>query len=887
MPSARVLIDGPSGLVFDYAVPAGMPVVPGCRVKVPLRAKSTGGTVLSLEDEAQPGFKMREIVELSDPEPLLTPALLETGRWIADYYGSRTEAVIRALLPEAVRTEEHGAKTRRIAVLGELPDDEELEKISRRATRQYAIIELLRAAPDNRLPVADLGSNAAAPVRTLASRGIIRVVEEDVRRDPDADGVEPVQSKPIDLTDEQAAALDSINEALLAPKAEVAKPILLHGVTGSGKTEVYLQATAKVLELGRTVLVLVPEISLTPQTVRRFRSRFAALGEQVAVLHSHLSQGERFDEWHRIRKGGARIVIGARSAVFAPLPELGLILVDEEHENSYKQENPPRYHGRDVAVLRSRIEGCAVVLGSATPSLESFHNAQTGKYQLLRLTKRIDDRKLPLIRVVDLRMEAKKRKRGAAILSDRLRSELGDKLTRSEQVILFLNRRGFARSLQCPKCGHVCTCPHCAVALTYHRTDERLVCHVCGHQAVVPRRCPECRDPAILLQGFGTQKVEEVLNKVLPDAKIARIDADVARRKNALRDMLNDFKANKIDVLIGTQMIAKGLHFPERHPRRHPQRRPLSAHPGLPRRRAHLPAPHPGRRPRRPRRTRGRGRHPDLHPAFALGAVRTPPRLRRLRRAGTRVPPPVRLSAIHPLRAAHRPLDPRAARRVHAAVAPPAARRGPARRDYPRRTAALAAGQGARSVSFPAHPARPQTPRTLPPRPANPRAEPGARRRDRGLRHGRSEFHLNPGNLSAGDRKPGGFHWRSIETMDASYVALIALAVLIVGLFVLKRLRQVPASKALELLRAGALVLDVRSSDEFATDHVPKAVNLPLEQVQRRIADLAPEHSKPILVHCLSGTRSGMACRILRGLGYTRVHNLGSLGRARSLVRKM
>jgi len=595
MPSARVLIDGPSGLVFDYAVPAGMPVVPGCRVKVPLRAKSTGGTVLSLEDESQPCFKMREIVELSDPEPLLTPALLETGRWIADYYGSRTEAVIRALLPEAVRTEDHSAKTRRIAVLGELPDEEGLAKISRRATRQYAIIELLRAAPENRLPVSEFGANAAAPVRTLASRGIITIIEEDVRRDPDADGVEPVASKPLELTDEQATALDSVNAAVVSraerdnrsaaemaagkpersdgpeggrpegrinPKPENSKPILLLGVTGSGKTEVYLQAAARVLELGRTVLVLVPEISLTPQTVRRFRARFAALGEQVAVLHSHLSQGERFDEWHRIRKGGARIVIGARSAVFAPLPDLGLILVDEEHENSYKQENPPRYHGRDVAVLRARIEGCAVVLGSATPSLESFHNAQTGKYQLLRLTQRIDNRKMPLIRVVDLRMEAKKRKGGAAILSDRLRSELGDKLSRDEQAILFLNRRGFARSLQCPKCGHVCTCPHCAVALTYHRTDERLVCHVCGHQAVVPRRCPECRDPAILLQGFGTQKVEEVLNKVLPDAKIARIDADVARRKHALRDMLNDFKANKIDVLVGTQMIAKGLHFP-------------------------------------------------------------------------------------------------------------------------------------------------------------------------------------------------------------------------------------------------------------------------------------------------------------------------------------
>jgi primosomal protein N' (replication factor Y) len=339
-------------------------------------------------------------------------------------------------------------------------------------------------------------------------------------------------------------------------------PILLHGVTGSGKTEVYLQAARAALDLGKTVLVLVPEISLTPQTVRRFRARFAGIQEQVAVLHSNLSQGERFDEWHRIRKGVARIVIGARSAVFAPLPDLGLILVDEEHENSYKQDQIPRYHGRDVAVLRAHLEGCTIVLGSATPSLESFQNTLTGKYQLVRLAKRADGQSLPLIRILDMRLESKKHKGGMAILSDRLRTALEQRIAKNEQSILFLNRRGFARSLQCPSCGHVCMCPHCAVALTYHREDERLCCHVCGHQAVVPRKCPECRDPAIALQGFGTQKVEEVLAKVLPAAKIARIDADAMRKKNALRDLLNAFQARKIDVLIGTQMIAKGLHFP-------------------------------------------------------------------------------------------------------------------------------------------------------------------------------------------------------------------------------------------------------------------------------------------------------------------------------------
>ena len=412
-----------------------------------------------------------------------------------------------------------------------------------------------------RLAVADLGDGNAGALKSMEKAGLLRLETEEVRRDPDANNVEEIlESKPLDLNPGQAAALDVVLSAVAEP--EKSKPILLLGVTGSGKTEVYLQAAQRALDFGKTVLVLVPEISLTPQTVRRFKCRFAAMQDQVAVLHSNLSQGERFDEWHRIRKGTARIVIGARSAVFAPLPNLGLILVDEEHENTYKQENVPRYHGRDVAVLRAAFEPCAIVLGSATPSLESWNNTLTGKYDLLRLNERADGASMPLVRVVDMRIEQTKHKGAPAILSDKLRSALEQRLEKGEQSILFLNRRGFARSLQCTACGHVCQCPHCAVALTYHRTDERLVCHVCGYQSIVPRKCPECRDPNILLQGYGTQKVEEVMAKVFPKAKFARIDADAMRRKNALRDTLSAFKAHKIDILIGTQMIAKGLHFP-------------------------------------------------------------------------------------------------------------------------------------------------------------------------------------------------------------------------------------------------------------------------------------------------------------------------------------
>jgi len=560
--NARVLIDGPSELVFDYGIPAGMNVLPGCRVRVPLRRKSATGTVLSVgEADGQADFALRELEALVEPEPLITPVLLRTGGWIADYYGCSIESVVRSLLPEAVRTEDNSAKTRRVAVLAAAPDEAALEKLMKRAPRQHAVLSLLAHAEGKRLPVADLGEGSAAALKALEKAGMITLEAEEVRREPDGDMVEEIlEFKPLPLNAEQAAALEAILAAMADPAS--AKPILLLGVTGSGKTEVYLQAAQRALDLGKTVLVLVPEISLTPQTVRRFKARFAAMQDQVAVLHSNLSQGERFDEWHRIRKGTARIVIGARSAVFAPLPDLGLILVDEEHENSYKQENPPRYHGRDVAVLRAHFEPCAVVLGSATPSLESWHNCTTGKYDLVRLTQRADGQSMPLVRVVDMRLEKAKMKGGVPILSDKLRTALEQRLEKGEQSILFLNRRGFARSLQCPKCGHVCQCPHCAVALTYHRTDERLVCHVCGHQAIVPRKCPECHDPAIILQGFGTQKVEEVLAKLFPSAKFARIDADAMRRKHALRDTLNAFKAHKIDILIGTQMIAKGLHFP-------------------------------------------------------------------------------------------------------------------------------------------------------------------------------------------------------------------------------------------------------------------------------------------------------------------------------------
>ncbi len=552
---AKILIDGSSDLIFDYLIPEGMEVKVGCRVTVPLRNKNATGTVLHISNDAvQLSFQPRDIISLIDPEPLITENLLKLAQWISQYYHSRMEYVMRALLPENVRQENTAEKTKKVVKLIKPLSDEEAEGLKKKAAKQFQAYLLLKVVTEG-IDLSDIGSAVA---KAMEKKGLVKIFDEKLRRDPE-ESSEFLASEPLVLNPEQAVVLEQIHKI---SKAEKKKPILLHGVTGSGKTEVYLQAVQRMLNEGKSALILVPEIALTPQTVQRFKSRFASVSDQVAVLHSNLSTGERFDEWHRIRKGKATIVIGARSAVFAPLVNLGLIVVDEEHENTYKQESAPRYHGRDIAVLRAHIENAVVLLGSATPSLESFSNVQKGKYELAEMKSRVDGQSMPIIRVIDMRMEAQKQKSSIVVLSDKLRTSMEEKLANGEQVILFLNRRGFARSLQCPPCGHVCECVHCSIPLTFHRGEERLICHICGHQAIVPKKCPECGDAAIRFQGYGTEKVEEVIRKVFPKYKLARIDTDTMRRKNALKETLNAFKAKKIDIIIGTQMIAKGLHFP-------------------------------------------------------------------------------------------------------------------------------------------------------------------------------------------------------------------------------------------------------------------------------------------------------------------------------------
>ncbi len=553
MSFARVLLDQSAGKPLDYGVPVGVTVAVGSRVRVPLRTRSVLGTVVSVHAETD-AKGVRPIDSVVGNSPLIGAVLLRMAEWMADYYCCPVEVATRAVLPVVIRKAELGHKMADFARIVREPGVDELAEIRRRAAKQAEAFDRLKAE-GGRLKVAAVPELRDA-FKGLARRGWVVVESLEVARDPE--GVF-LPSPELEMNPEQAVALAAVKAAIDAP--EIARPILLHGVTGSGKTEVFLQGIQHALALGKTALVMVPEISLTPQTVERFKSRFAEMQGEVAVMHSHLSEGERHDEWHKVHSGRAKIVIGARSAVFAPLENLGLIVVDEEHESSYKQDEAPRYHGRDLAVLRASLEPCAVLLGSATPSMESYHNAKTGKYELVTMPSRIDDRRMPLIRVVDMRQQNRV-KGQPAILSPILSAGIEGRLALGQQTILFLNRRGYASALLCGVCGHVCHCPDCSVALTYHREDERLRCHVCGHAAVVPRKCPGCGDPGIRHAGFGTQRIEEVVRRFFPKARVARMDADAMQRKGGFRETLDAFKSGKIDVLIGTQMIAKGLHFP-------------------------------------------------------------------------------------------------------------------------------------------------------------------------------------------------------------------------------------------------------------------------------------------------------------------------------------
>ncbi|MBQ6704631.1 MAG: primosomal protein N' [Opitutales bacterium] len=598
------------GRAYTYRVPAEFSgkTALGSLVKIPLGSRENFGIVWKTGVVPAPAWakKVRDLAELCCDVPVLTPDALKLCEWLAAYYAAPLNSVLLTILPSTVRHGVRPVTEKYISLARELPP-ETLEKLRRRAKKQAALYELLLSAKTGETTLLSLpekptgsgkGTSADAPSKTetsgenLRSRGSDRSVASPVKRsaipfsaavidalifagiakeeiavksrlayNDDFEGGargNAVAVLPPDLNAEQRAALASVSQSLSEKKF---RTHLLHGVTGSGKTEVYIGSIRKVLEDGGSAIFLVPEVALTPQTVERLRSRLSDCATQIVVWHSNLSAGERYDAWMAMARGEARLLVGARSAIFAPLKNLRLIVVDEEHEPSFKQGETPFYHGRDVAVFRAHLCNAVCVLGSATPSLESFYNARNGKYLLNRISKRVDDRAFPPMKIIDMRREILHTS-GQTTFSRPLIDALRERLERREQSILFLNRRGYSRALICPDCGHVITCPHCSSALTYHRAEELMRCHLCDHVEPAASRCPACGSPKIRWRGFGTQRAEEILKNIFPDAVAVRLDADTMSKKNEFRKILSDFRAGKIDILLGTQMIAKGLDFP-------------------------------------------------------------------------------------------------------------------------------------------------------------------------------------------------------------------------------------------------------------------------------------------------------------------------------------
>ncbi len=540
----------------------------GDLVRVPLLRRTELGVVASLGEKSPVEIdvkKIRDVIEIVQESPVLSPILLEMAKWMHQYYAASMESVLETMIPASVRRGMK-EKMRILLKIGEGFSQEEFDKLHKRAPKQAKLLEFLKdqLEPCAKGPILKRLGVSPASCKTLVAKGLVEeIAEREVRvayEDEFAGTTEQVGG-PLDsleLTDEQAVAVSGLEDTLASDEFSVQ---LLQGVTGSGKTEVYLRLMKTVLEAGGSVLFLVPEVSLAPQSVDRIRGRFKHAGIEVVVWHSFLSDGERMDSWERVASGAAKVVVGARSAVFAPLKTLKLIVVDEEHEPAFKQEEVPRYHGRDVAVYRSMLEGCLCLLGSATPSLESLRNVKLGRYGLFRLDKRVDDRQLPIVHVVDMTGEVMKAHQMVAF-SRMLSEKLKLRFEQGEQSIVFLNRRGYSKRLLCPDCGYVAYCDHCSVSMTFHRADGQLRCHMCGLEKVAPDRCPECDSVKIKWRGVGTQRVEEALLELLPSARVVRMDADVMGRKNLYRKILGDFRRGQIDILVGTQMIAKGLDFP-------------------------------------------------------------------------------------------------------------------------------------------------------------------------------------------------------------------------------------------------------------------------------------------------------------------------------------
>ncbi|WP_176012896.1 primosomal protein N' [Victivallis sp. Marseille-Q1083] len=560
---ARVIVDLSLDKAFDYLIPPPLAarIVIGVRVRVPFGNSFRLGYVLALSDHSDFEEQLKTIESLGDGRTQLPEALIKLGSWMAEYYCCTQEQAIRSLLPGAVRLGRIKPKTLTVYRVAE--PEKARQYIEANAGREKAqgrvnLLKVLLEQPGLAADVLlNLAETTVSPLQGLVKNGLVAKSEQLLRRNPFSDST-VLPSAPLPANAEQQAALERVR-AMLEGR-EKRHVMLLHGVTNSGKTEVYLQSIAMALELNRSAIVLVPEISLTPQTVRRFRARF---GDKISVLHSRLSDGERFDEWNRINDGIVQIVVGARSALFAPFRNLGLIIVDEEHEASYKQSEAPRYHARDVAVMRGLLEQAAVILGSATPSFESYRNALEKRYVLVEMLHRVDDKLLPSVKVVDLRLGAPEPgEKKSGLFTKILIQAIQERLQLGEQTILFLNRRGFARQMLCESCGYVAGCPSCSVPYTYHRKEEMLSCHLCGSMIEAPECCPSCGAAEIRYSGSGTEKIESLAAAIFRGAKVVRMDSDSIRAGNSHEAILDRFRKGEIDILIGTQMIAKGLHFP-------------------------------------------------------------------------------------------------------------------------------------------------------------------------------------------------------------------------------------------------------------------------------------------------------------------------------------
>jgi primosomal protein N' (replication factor Y) len=546
--------------LLTYRVPDGITIpAVGARVRVPVGSRILTGCVVEYPSEV-PAGELKDVIEVIDHEPLLPGGVVELCRWVADYYLAGVGDAIASAMPPGAKRKATSFKTMRVATLTTLGTD----TVSRGETqgltaKQREALEVLSGSSTG-LPLSELRDRGISSdvVGRLASRGLVLLRAETTERDPfERAAMADVQLEVRSLTAEQSVAFVQLSALADARDFQVA---LLHGVTGSGKTEIYLRLAERARQAGRQTLLMVPEIALTPSVAALFRGAF---GDRVAIQHSGLSDGERHDQWHRIRRGDVDVVVGTRSAVFAPLTSVGVIVVDEEHDTSYKQEEAPRYHGRDVAIVRGRAEKALVVLGSATPSMESYQHALSGKYAKATLARRVLDRPLASVRLVNMREEYADQGPDV-VISRALASAVDDRLQRHEQVLVLLNRRGYATAVFCRQCGDAFECPNCTISLTVHtaRQGWRARCHYCNYSMTVPKTCRKCAAPYLEQVGFGTEKVEQHLRERFPAARIGRIDRDSVRRKGALTSLLSRFAAGELDVLVGTQMIAKGHDFP-------------------------------------------------------------------------------------------------------------------------------------------------------------------------------------------------------------------------------------------------------------------------------------------------------------------------------------